>query len=190
MSPLSQSTDAVSAAPGLGPAAKPEQWFHDEVHPHEDALRGYLRRQFPSVDADDVVQESYLRLLKARAQGGIASTRAYVFAIARNTALTLFHRRRIYSPVALDELPEWRVLDGTHDVAGRVDHQLRLELAVAAIDQLPGRCREIFRMAVLDRLSAAEIAQRTGLGEKTVYTQIAIGTRKCSDYLREKGERL
>jgi len=154
----------------------------------EPALRGYLRRRFPSVDTDDVIQESYLRLWKARAVGRIASTKAYLFTIARNTASTIFHRGGIFSHVPVNELPEGRVLDEGHDGAEITNTHLRLDLAVEAIDQLPPRCREIFRMAALDQLSPAEIAVRLRLSENTVYVQIARGVKKCSDYLRERGE--
>lgn len=165
------------------------RWFAEEVKPHELALRKYLHHQFPSIETDDVLQESYFRLLKARAQGKIASSKAYIFAIARNTARTLFHRRRIYSPVELTALPDAAVVEEKSDVADQVNEQFRFQLAVEAIDQLPPRCREIFRLAVLDRLPAAEIARRTGLVENTVYAQLAIGVRKCAEFLRERGER-
>jgi DNA-directed RNA polymerase specialized sigma24 family protein len=74
--------------------AERARWFTEEVNPHEAALRGYLHSAFPSLDVDDVVQESYLKLLRARAAGRIASTKSYLFSIARNTALTVFQRRR------------------------------------------------------------------------------------------------
>jgi RNA polymerase sigma-70 factor (ECF subfamily) len=159
------------------------------VRPHEVALRSYLRDAFPSVDVDDVVQESFFRLWKARAKGRIISSKAYIFAIARNTARTLFHRRRIYSPLPLVDLPDSVVLEEKSDVADRVNDQLRFELALEAIEQLPPRCREIFRLAVLERLSAADIVERTGLAPNTVYAQLAIGVRKCSEFLRARGER-
>jgi len=172
----------TTAEEGAGP------WFAEHVQPHEPALRGYLRNSFPSVDADDVVQESYLRLLKARTKGKIASTKAYVFAVARNTAITLFHRRRIYSEVPLEELSDWRVLDGKSDVSDNLNEQLRFELALQAIDSLPPRCREIFRLAALERLSTAEIVLRTRLAENTIYSQIAIGARKCAEFIKDRGE--
>ncbi len=117
------------------------------------------------------------------------SSKAYIFAIASNTARTLFHRRRIYSSVDLAELPDSVVMEEKSDVSDRLDDQFRFQLALAAIDQLPPRCREIFRLAALDRLSTADIARRTGLAENTVYAQLAIGVRKCSEFLRERGER-
>lgn len=165
------------------------RWFTEEVRPHEGELRCYLRDAFPSVETDDVVQEAYFRLWKARTKRKIVSSKAYIFAIARNTARTLFHRRRVYSPVPLVDLPDAAVLEEKSDVADRFNDQLRFELAVKAIEQLPPRCREIFQLAVLERLSTAAIVEQTGLAENTVYTQLAIGVRKCSEFLRQKGER-
>lgn len=171
------------------PVADQTRWFTEEVQPHEIALRGYLRSRFPSIDADDVVQESYFRLLKARTKGTIALSRAYLFAVARNTACTLFQRRRIYSSVPLAELPDSVVLEENSNVSERVNDEFRFQLALEAIDRLPPRCREIFRLAVLERLSTAEISRHTGLVHNTVYAQLAIGVRKCSEFMRERGER-
>lgn len=185
------STPAVSSSRTSPPAivADDSRWFSEEVRPHEVALRSYLRDTFPSLEADEVVQESYLRLWKARAKGRIASSKAYIFAIARNTALTLLHRRRIYSPMALADLPDGAVAEEKSDVAELVNDRLRHELALEAIEQLPRRCREIFRLAALEQLPTAEIVRRTGLAENTVYAQLAIGVRKCSEFLRTRGER-
>lgn len=165
------------------------RWFADEVLPHEPQLRGFLRRQFPSVETDDVVQESYLKLLRAGAAEKIASGRAYLFTVARHTALTLFRRRKIYSDVPVNELPDWRVVDETADVTAGLERQHRLELAVAAIDRLPARCREILRLAAVERMTPAQIAARLGLAESTVYVQLARGVRQCAAHLRERGAR-
>lgn len=164
------------------------RWFFREVQPHDCALRRYLRSKFPSIDADDVVQESYFRLLKAQAKRKVALSKAYLFAVARNTARTLLHRQRIYSPRELTDLPDLTVLEDRSDVSDRVNDQLRFQLALEAIDHLPPRCREIFRLAALKHLSTADIARRTGLAENTVYAQLAIGVRKCAEFLRARGE--
>ena len=44
-----------------------ERWFAEEIQPHEPALRAYLRSRFPEVrDVDDLVQESFTRVLQSR----------------------------------------------------------------------------------------------------------------------------
>jgi RNA polymerase sigma factor (sigma-70 family) len=173
-------------AVAMPPHTDHARWFAEEVQPHEAALRGYLHQQFPSVEADDVVQESYLKLWRGRAK--VESAKAYFFTIARNTALTLFRRRRIFSDVPVSELPEWRTADATPDAATVLDAQQRLELAVEALDRLPARCREICVLAALERMSVVEIAVRLGLAESTVYVQLARGVKQCAHYLRERGE--
>ena len=53
------------------------RWFDDHVLPHEPLLRAWLRSRFPrGVDLDDLVQESFARVLRARANGA-ASRGAY-----------------------------------------------------------------------------------------------------------------
>ena len=169
-------------------AREQNRWFIEEVQPHEPALRSYLRSRFPSVDPDDVVQESYLKLLKIRTRGTVDSAKSYVFAIARNTALALFRRAKFISDVPVNELPDWCIVDQSPDAAALANTRQQYALAEEAIDYLPRRCREIFRLAAFERLPPREIAARLGIAESTVYVQLARGFRKCADYLRERGE--
>lgn len=168
--------------------AERTRWFTEEVHQHEAALRGYLHNAFPSLDVDDVVQESYLKLLRARTAGRIASTKSYLFSIARNTALTLFHRRRIFSATPVNELPDSLVLVEEPDAAQTMAARERLELMSQAIAHLPERCRDVMRLAALRGCSNAEIAATLGLSENTVRVHLARGIRKCAVFLRERGE--
>lgn len=169
------------------PVPDQTRWFVEEVQPHEVALRGYLRTQFPSVETDDVVQESYLKLLKAKPAAKIASVKAYLFTIARNTASNVFRKQKIFSPVPVSELPDWRVLDGGQNVVAQVNTQFQDLLIADAIAGLPARRREIFLLRVADGLSHAAIARRLRVSESTVRTQIARALEKCAHLIRERG---
>src|SRR5688572_24467514 len=80
------------------------RWFAEEVHPHERALRSYLRSNFPTLrDVDDLVQDTYMRVLHARSAGRVAETRPYLFSTARNVAIDLCRRNRV---VAFEPLVE------------------------------------------------------------------------------------
>lgn len=181
--------DSPSTASDQAPNPDSARWFAEEVQPHEAALRSYLHHRFPTVDPDDVVQESYLKLLEIQGRGKIAKAKSYLFSVAKHTALRVFHRReQLYATVPVNKLPDWQLLDNGLDAAETANSRQRLGLVAEAIDRLPSRCRAILRLAVVDGLSAIEIAARLGLSENTVRVQLARGIRKCSDYLRERGE--
>ena len=176
--------------PPLEQASSAEQarWFAEEVQPHEPALRAWLRSRYPHLnDVDDVLHESYLNLLRRHPSGGILLTKAYLFAAARNAALKVFRKRRIFSDIPVNELPEWRLLDGAVDVAETINHQNVDVLVAEAITQLPPRCAEIVTLRVVQGLTYAEIAVKLALSEATIRVQIARGIKKCSRFLRERG---
>jgi len=170
--------------------AHPDQdrWLAEEVLPHEPALRAYLHSHFPGVrDVDDIVQESYLRLLEMRQRHEIVSPRAYLFTTARNAALSILRRPRIFSDEPVTELTGSPVLDSGPDAAEMASQQQEIAMLMNAIDALPPRCREIFILRKLQNLPQKEIAARLGLSEQTVQVQIARGAAKCTAYLRERG---
>ena len=163
-------------------------WFAQEVHPHESALRAYLHGTFPGMqDVDDVIQDSYLKLLKARPAGKIASGKAYLFATARNAALKVFRKRSIISDIPVNELPDRWLLDGGQNVVEIANAHVTDELIADAAAQLPDRCREIFKLRIARGLSHAEIAVQLGISEGTVRVQVARGLTRCAQYLHDRG---
>lgn len=59
-------------------ASYPDQdrWFAEEIQPHESLLRAWLQRRFSTFcDVDDIVQESYLRVMEAAEHGELRSRR-------------------------------------------------------------------------------------------------------------------
>ena len=68
-------------------ATDASRWFAEEVQPHEAVLRAVLSRLVASLsDVDDLVQECYLRTLRARERVPIRSPKAFLFTTARNAA--------------------------------------------------------------------------------------------------------
>ena len=110
------------------PALSPSKWFAEEVQPHESTLRSWLRGLFPSLpDVDDVVQESYVRLIRAREAGKVNQAKAYLLATARNAALDFFRRRKIVSIEAVGHLQDSTVLDDRPGVADALSRQQELD---------------------------------------------------------------
>jgi RNA polymerase sigma-70 factor (ECF subfamily) len=170
-------------------APMPRNWVVEEFRPHEPEIRGYLQARFPAVDADDIVQESYLKLLKLRAAEKIESARSYFFSVARNTAVSLFRRQKIYSDIPVADLPPELLAADADDASETAYTQQRLELVIRAIDRLPARCREVMRLSAIEGQSTAAIAQALGLAESTVRVQLVRGVHRCRQFMDECGER-
>jgi RNA polymerase sigma-70 factor (ECF subfamily) len=143
---------------------------------------------FPSLpDVDDIVQESYARLIRARGAGKVGYARAYLFTTARNFALDLFRRSRAVAiePVAdVGELSVWEAGDG---VAESVSRQQELDLLADAVRVLPDRCRQVMTLRLLYGLSHKEIAAELALSPHTVKAQLAKGMRRCAEYFEVRG---
>ena len=164
------------------------RWFTEEVQVHESSLKGYLRGSFPWLqDVDDVIQESYMRLLRANGEGTVRSAKSFLFATARNIALDLFRRRRTFSPEAFTENDAVYVLEQEPSAAEVASLNQELAILAEAIRRLPERCRQVLTLRRIYGLSQKEIAVQLGITENTVEAQVGIGLRRCREYLRGHG---
>ena len=181
---------AGSPASSAIPPGDAEQalWFAEEVLPHEPTLRAWLRSRFPSLaDGDDVVQEAYVRLIRARRQREVEDTKSYLFAVARNVVLDLFRRNSARPTIASSDYERSSVMDERTGVAESICNSQEFEILKQAIDALPVRCREIMTLQKIQGLSNQEIAQKLEVSVNTVNAQVVIGLARCRRYLLARG---
>lgn len=162
--------------------AETTRWFAENLQPHEASLRAYLRHSLSSTsDVDDIMQETYARLLRTRERGGIASAKGLLFAVARNAVRDLLRHRATVCLEPITEMADSSVLQDSTDITESVSRRQELELLSDAIRALPTRCREVLLLRKIQGLSQKEIATRLGISENTVETLIARGVRRCRD---------
>jgi len=173
------------------PPTNPEnsQWFSDNVLPHESELRGYLRRKFLQFDVDDIVQETYARLFRAKEKSPLRSVRAFLFTTARNAAVDIYRRRQIVTIDGVANFESISVFEDKPDAFECLCQDQELVLLAEAIESLPDRCRCIVKLRKLEGLSHREIAQRLGIAESTVNAQITNGILKLREFLSTRGFR-
>jgi RNA polymerase sigma-70 factor (ECF subfamily) len=166
------------------------RWFREQIQPHEPLLRSWLRSRFPEEpDCDDIIQEAYMRVLKAAEIGEVLSPKAFLFATARNLALTSLRRKKIFFAEPLVETDELCVSDNATPTPESVALNQEIALLTEAIQALPERCRQVFTLRKLFGLSQREIAAQLGISECTVSAQLVIGLQKCTEFFAQKGFR-
>jgi RNA polymerase sigma factor (sigma-70 family) len=174
------------ATPELRRRMEDDRWFKEEVEPHARGLRAWLRVGFSALrDIDDVVQESYLRLMRARAKGPIACPRTYLYGIARHVAIESCRMSRVFANLSVNELPESHTIEPAADVVQIVSHNQELALVIEAVKTLPERCRQIVMLRTQEGLTYQEIATRLGVAEETVRVQMARAVHRCAKMFRQ-----
>jgi RNA polymerase sigma-70 factor (ECF subfamily) len=164
-------------------------WLAKEILVHERALRAYLQRFFQNVaDVDDVIQETYARLLSLdnHAAAAVRDWHAFLFTTARNVALDRLRKARIVSLDALAEMGSLDVLDETPSADEGLNARQELTLLLETIASLPDRCRQALTLRKLYGLSQREIARRLDISESTVEKHVAYGVRLCAERMFAK----
>ena len=171
--------------------AEQTRWFSEHVHPHEPALRAYLSKRFPSLpDHDDLVQETYARLLRVEDPGRLVHPKAFLFTTARNAAIDLFRRNKGHPTECLveeDGLTELPLLDAPPTAAETMERRQRREILTEALRELPERCREVMLLRYLDGCSGKEIAARLQISLGTVKGHLLKGVRDCARFFEARG---
>lgn len=142
-------------------------------------LLQFLARRAGRSAAEDVVQDTWLRLRERSDAETWREPRAVLFTTAANLA-TDAHRR---STSAEKMFSRGDVVEESAcpraDPEAQADTLGRLERLTVALEQLPAVCREAFLLNRLEGLSHAQIAARLGVSTKSVQRYIERSLRAC-----------
>lgn len=164
------------------------QWFIDEVQPHEAALRAYLRGRFPAFgDVDDLIQETYARLLRSKVAGRLGEVRPYLFVTARNAALDLARHHQVAATDSSENIEQLPAVEHGASAAEIVSYDQEVAILHEAIAALPPRCREILILRRFHGYSHERIARQLNIAAKTVDAQLCIAVFRCRQFLLLRG---
>ncbi|MBB5876594.1 RNA polymerase sigma factor [Xanthomonas sp. LMG 9002] len=158
---------------------------------HGPVLRGFFVRRGAREDAEDMVQETYLRLLRAHRQQGeaIANPEAYLYTVAQNLAREQAARRR-QAPLRIDEMEQFsQLLAAGDDVEDSAHQRQRQQHLQALLADLPARTRAVLVMQYRDGLSYKQIAERMGVSPHMVKKHVVRGLSACRRALADSGDR-
>ena len=157
--------------------------FEQLFLPHLDAAYNLARLLMRDAqDAEDVVQEAYLKALRAFAGFRGESARPWLLAIVRNTAFTWLKVNR-----SRREHSEFQ--EATHAGAAVTPEaeSLRKERSgsvARCVEQLPPDFREAVVLRELEELSYGEIAEITGVPRGTVMSRLSRARARLAECLK------
>lgn len=160
-----------------------ETLFEAEALPHIDVLfRTAVRLTADRSEAEDLVQETFAQAWASFAayEPG-TNCRAWLFKILMNK---LEHqRRRKYALLKRTADADTELLAETVAYAPPVEHELKDEDVLTALDRVPPRFREVVLLADVEEFSYREIAEILGVPVGTVMSRLSRGRKLLREML-------
>jgi len=140
-------------------------WFQSIFDQYYESIRSFAYYKTGDVDlADDIVQETFLKLWTNRANVKDETVKALLYTIATNTINNHFkHQKVVY---------KFEKQNVSNEVSHGADADLRQEELNKELQkvlaEIPEKAREVFLMNRIEELTYVEIAERLGLSVKAI----------------------
>lgn len=138
------------------------------IEQYHNPLFYFVRsRVHSSTDAEDIVQEIWLRSLRVIRTGAVQNIRAYLHRVAHNLMVDHLRSSLRYSPAEesmLLAIPDTRV-----DTEQTLLNREELQQVEAAIQRMSERSREVFLLNRVEGMSYAKIGRKLGITRQTAH---------------------
>jgi len=158
--------------------------FEAVMLPHMDAAHNLARWLLRNEqDAQDVVQEAYLRAFKSFSGFHGSNGRAWLLTIVRNTSYTLLKKNRTADLTTTFDEEIHATGPESVSPATILEHAEDAELIKNAMNKLPAEFREILTLRHQEELSYQEIGEILKIPTGTVMSRLARARAKLREYL-------
>lgn len=161
----------------------PERIFSRLVKQHHAPLVSHVRSRVRSDhDAEDIVQETWIRAAAAVQGGAIENVRAYLYRIAGNLSIDYLRRRKVrqhleagtadsveaMAVAALQPAPDQQIIRQQQEAAFE-----------AALRALPRRARQVLLLSRVEGWTYPQIAAHLGISLRTVSNDMERALASC-----------
>lgn len=125
-------------------------------------------------DAEDAVQELYLKLMRTPDRfSEIQDPAAFGITILRNICIDIIRRRKKRRS---EELNEYMIADDSSPDKASAEKD-KLRILIHEIDRLPQKQSIVLKMKTIEGLEYDEISQRTGLSQVNIRVLVSIARK-------------
>lgn len=151
---------------------------------HRDEIINFIAvRIMDATEAEDIVQDIFLRLLRGHHLMTPETLPAYIYTMARHAVSDHYRRRRVYEEYehyiqTSDFKPQ------TSDIESIYSAQQIVERMERSLARLPKACCEIYRLHIYDGMKVSAIAKELSLPYKQVENRLGQARKAVRQQLR------
>ncbi|MBQ9215226.1 MAG: sigma-70 family RNA polymerase sigma factor [Prevotella sp.] len=150
---------------------------------HRDELLAVVSSRLRgSSEAEDMVQDVFLRLLSTDKMITETTLHGLVYTMVRNLIIDYYRRHTSYQQYEhyiKDVCSDTTTMESVFSVR-EIMEQMERGLA-----RLPKNCREVYRLHIYGGMKVGEISQKTGEGYKSVEHRLGTARKAMRQYLRK-----
>ena len=148
---------------------------------HRDELLSFIAvRITNAVEAEDLVQDIFLRLLRGHHLITPDTLPALIYTMARHAVSDYYRRRRIY-----EEYEHYiKRSDCTSEIESLISARQLMERMERSLARLPQACCEIYRLHIYDGMKVRDIARELSLPYKQVENRLGQARKAVRQQLR------
>ena len=148
-------------------------------------MRFLARRLRRAVDARDLAQEAYVRLLRLDRKDLVRDPQPYVYRVAVN----LLHEFELKRRADADGLRRWTQEQDLQGSAPAVDQEVEARVIhdqlSGVLGELTPKCRAVLILHRRDGMTYEEIGAQLGISPSMVKKYLATGLRHCRSRLQD-----
>ncbi len=132
--------------------------------------------------AEDVAQETYIRVRKAVENGPVEHLEAFLYQTARNLAINHKRRHDMRSSIEREDVSDDDIATVALSAPSQESaliHRQRLQYVDEAIAKLPQRARTVWLLSRIEKWSYPKIAEHLGISPNTVFNDLKLAHSHC-----------
>ena len=136
--------------------------------------------------AEEAIADVFYTIwLKKEMLAKVSDIDSYLYITTKNQALHYIRRSPVIDKDPID-LYTIEILPDGDDPEKNLLQEEYQKLIQEAVDSLPEKCREVFRLVLSDKLKHKDIAQLLNISEKTVEAHIASAYKRIAHYVNKE----
>lgn len=150
---------------------------------HRDELLAFVSSRLgDSCEAEDMIQDVFLRLLSTNKMISETTLHGLVYMMLRNQIIDYYRRHTYYEQYE-------HYIKGVNSESTTMESVFSareiMEQLERGLARLPENCREVYRLHIYGGMKVSEISQKTGEGYKSVEHRLGTARKAMRQYLRK-----